>query len=312
MPVFLRMSAKSSTFAPENQFIPIMEESEYIALLLTIKDLTGIIMQIMTRCSPARVALALKEAGMNSGFMISPEEAFDVLNACPEKQRIQYLALTGNHLLLDKALKTGDKQEFVSLCEHIPNASEFLAACAMMKINNNAMAENIDYSSFTPEESMQLWENMLTLAVSNNIPLDENIIEWLIVAVGVHREFFFTLANEEEREALTRILEEDLKAYPNYYNLYQRTADYQQQTVNIPIYTPKARTEKKTTEITIALAHSFAGRKDKARALVEEVRMWQKKGYIDPHFNAKVMFDEISKIIPMPFTYNGFRKYYNN
>ena len=53
------------------------------------------------------------------------------------------------------------------------------------------------------------------------------------------------------------------------------------------------------------------GRINKARALVEEVRQWQKMGYIDSNYNARVMYDELNKIIILPFQYDGFRKYYN-
>ena len=53
------------------------------------------------------------------------------------------------------------------------------------------------------------------------------------------------------------------------------------------------------------------GRNDKARALIEKVRYWQKDGYIDPNYNARVMYDELNQIIPLPFAYPGFRKYYN-
>ena len=45
--------------------------------------------------------------------------------------------------------------------------------------------------------------------------------------------------------------------------------------------------------------------------MVEEVRQWQKMGYIDSNYNARVMYDELNKIIILPFQYDGFRKYYN-
>ena len=77
------------------------------------------------------------------------------------------------------------------------------------------------------------------------------------------------------------------------------------------LFTKKAKNEVKVADITHALQQSFAGRSDKARALVEEVRQWQKDGYLDANFNARVMYDELSKIITMPFSYDGFRKYYN-
>lgn len=64
-------------------------------------------------------------------------------------------------------------------------------------------------------------------------------------------------------------------------------------------------------EIIQSLQQSLVGRQDKARALVEEVRHWQKEGYIDPHFNASFMYEKLAKIIHLPFKYDGFRKYYN-
>ena len=77
------------------------------------------------------------------------------------------------------------------------------------------------------------------------------------------------------------------------------------------LFTKKAHTEGRETEIIQSLQQSLVGRQDKARALVEEVRHWQKEGYIDPHYNARVMYDELNKIINLPFQYGGFRKYYN-
>ena len=77
------------------------------------------------------------------------------------------------------------------------------------------------------------------------------------------------------------------------------------------IFTRKAKQEGKEKEIVESLQRSFAGRNDKARALVEELRHWQKEGYIDANFNARVMYDELKKLIAMPFEYDGFRKYYN-
>ena len=82
-------------------------------------------------------------------------------------------------------------------------------------------------------------------------------------------------------------------------------------TVTSCVFTKKARQEQKEADITAALQRSLSGRNDKARALVEEVRQWQKDGYLDPNYNARVMYDELNKIITLPFTYPGFRKYYN-
>ena len=77
------------------------------------------------------------------------------------------------------------------------------------------------------------------------------------------------------------------------------------------LFTKKTKQENKEEEITRALQASFAGRADKARALVAAVREWQRDGYIDSNYNARVMYDELGKIITMPFGYDGFRKYYN-
>ena len=77
------------------------------------------------------------------------------------------------------------------------------------------------------------------------------------------------------------------------------------------LFTRKAIQEKREEEITLALQRSMAGRKDKARALVDEVRLWQKDGCIDANYNARVMYDELNRIITLPFGYGGFRKYYN-
>jgi hypothetical protein len=77
------------------------------------------------------------------------------------------------------------------------------------------------------------------------------------------------------------------------------------------LFTKKTIREKKETEITLSLQRSMASRTDKARALVEEVRQCQKDGYIDANYNARVMYDELNKIITLPFQYDGFRKYYN-
>ena len=82
-------------------------------------------------------------------------------------------------------------------------------------------------------------------------------------------------------------------------------------TVTSCVFTKKAIQEGKEADIMLALQRSLSGRNDKARALVEEVRQWQKEGYIDRNYNARVMYDELNKIITLPFQYDGFRKYYN-
>lgn len=77
------------------------------------------------------------------------------------------------------------------------------------------------------------------------------------------------------------------------------------------LFTKIAHTEGREGEIIQALQQSLVGRQDKARALVEEIRHWQREGFIDPHYNARVMYDELDKILNLPFQYGGFRKYYN-
>ena len=53
-------------------------------------------------------------------------------------------------------------------------------------------------------------------------------------------------------------------------------------------------------------------RKDKTRALVEELHSWQKDLYIDAHYNARVMYEELEKMMPLAFGYEVFRKHYNS
>jgi hypothetical protein len=78
------------------------------------------------------------------------------------------------------------------------------------------------------------------------------------------------------------------------------------------IFTKKARQENKIPAIVQALQKSIIDRKDKTRALVQELQYWQKDNYIDPHYNAQVMYDELQKILPLPFGYEVFKKHYNN
>ena len=77
------------------------------------------------------------------------------------------------------------------------------------------------------------------------------------------------------------------------------------------LFSKKAQQEQKKDEIIQALQQSMSGRQDKARALVEEVRQWQRDGYLDSNYNARVMYDELNQILTLPFQYGGFRKYYN-
>lgn len=78
------------------------------------------------------------------------------------------------------------------------------------------------------------------------------------------------------------------------------------------IFTKKAHQEHKIPIIVQALQKSIIRRKDKTRALVQELQSWQNDGYVDAHFNARVMYDELNKITPLTFEYDTFRKYYNN
>ena len=78
------------------------------------------------------------------------------------------------------------------------------------------------------------------------------------------------------------------------------------------IFTKKARQENKIPTIVQALQKSTIGRKDKTRALVQELQSWQKDGYVDAHYNARVMYDELNKITSLTFGYEVFKKYYNN
>ena len=77
-------------------------------------------------------------------------------------------------------------------------------------------------------------------------------------------------------------------------------------------FTKKAHQEHKIPTIVKALQKSIIGRKDKTRALVQELQSWQNDGYVDAHYNARVMYDELNKITPLTFGYEVFKKYYNN
>ena len=78
------------------------------------------------------------------------------------------------------------------------------------------------------------------------------------------------------------------------------------------IFTKKAKQEGKIPAIVQALQKSIIGRKDKTRALVRELQSWQNDNYIDPQYNAQVMYDELQKILPLPFGYDAFKRLYNN
>ena len=81
---------------------------------------------------------------------------------------------------------------------------------------------------------------------------------------------------------------------------------------NSIIFTKKAKKEGKEAFILQSLQKSVQGRKDKTRAFVQELQSWQKDGYVDAHYNSRVMYDELDKLIPLPFGKEVFKKYYNN
>ena len=78
------------------------------------------------------------------------------------------------------------------------------------------------------------------------------------------------------------------------------------------IFTKKAKQEGKQQLIISTLQRSVNGRRDKTRAFVQELHEWQKEGYVDAHYNARVMYDELDKLTPLAFGYEVFKKYYNN
>ena len=81
---------------------------------------------------------------------------------------------------------------------------------------------------------------------------------------------------------------------------------------NSIIFTKKAKLEHKEPYIIQALQKSVLGRKDKTRAFVQELHDWQKQAYIDAHYNARVMYDELEKLIPVSFGYDSFKRLYNS
>ena len=78
------------------------------------------------------------------------------------------------------------------------------------------------------------------------------------------------------------------------------------------IFTKKAKKEGQIPTIIQAFKSVLANRRDKSRALAQEVKVWQKDEYIDAHYNAQVMYDALAKILPLPFGYEVFKKHYNN
>lgn len=77
------------------------------------------------------------------------------------------------------------------------------------------------------------------------------------------------------------------------------------------IFSKKAQKEGKIPLIIQSLQKSVQGRKDKTRAFVSALRSWQQEGFIDANYNARVMYDELEKMMPLAFGYEVFRKYYN-
>ena len=88
--------------------------------------------------------------------------------------------------------------------------------------------------------------------------------------------------------------------------------DVKSEQVDSIIFTKKAKKEAKEAAIIAALQKSVQGRNDKTRAFVDELHSWQKEGYVDAHYNAQVMYDELRKLLPISFGYEVFKKHYNN
>ena len=79
------------------------------------------------------------------------------------------------------------------------------------------------------------------------------------------------------------------------------------------LFTAKARNEKKQFHIVMALQKSYEGRYDQGRAITEELKRWQEDGFLDTNYSAKLVHNELKKLIPdFPLKLAGFRKYFNN
>ena len=78
------------------------------------------------------------------------------------------------------------------------------------------------------------------------------------------------------------------------------------------IFTKKAKKEGMIKTIIQAFKTALSSRRDKSRALAQEVQIWQDDEYVDAQYNAQVMYDEIAKIIPLPFGYEAFKQHYNH
>ena len=90
------------------------------------------------------------------------------------------------------------------------------------------------------------------------------------------------------------------------------SAESAQEPIDSIIFTKKAKAEHKEPYIIHALQKSIIGRKDKTRAFVQELHDWQKQAYVDAHYNARVMYDELEKLMPISFGYDVFRRLYNS
>ena len=93
------------------------------------------------------------------------------------------------------------------------------------------------------------------------------------------------------------------------------SSDYQSDSpssIDSFIFTKKAKNEGKIDTIIQSLQKSVQGRKDKTRAFVQKLHGWQDDGYVDAHYNARVMYDELERLIPIPFGYDVFRRLYNS
>lgn len=98
-------------------------------------------MQILTRVAPSGVAEAVKHLGATAGFLIDADEAYDTLVAFPDPiLRKHVLAISGNHIKLERAIDKQDKETFVALCEEMPNSTPFLSACGMLLVYTQASA----------------------------------------------------------------------------------------------------------------------------------------------------------------------------
>ena len=78
------------------------------------------------------------------------------------------------------------------------------------------------------------------------------------------------------------------------------------------IFTKKAKIEHREMDIIASLQASMQGRKDKARALSEKVRYWQDEECLDRNYNAQILYDELLKLISIPFSAANFRKFYHH